>query len=169
MTQDQGQGPPPEGGQPPYAPSPVPQQPGYGPPPGQGAYGPPPQQPPPYGAPPPGYPPPYQPPPPNNGLAVASLIMGIVGLTFLPIVASIGAIITGFMAKNQIDESNGTQGGRGMAMAGIVTGFIGVVLWALFIIVFILILGIFNEVAKDVDFNDLFSPTPAITFFGWFV
>jgi hypothetical protein len=102
-------------------------------------------------------------------MAVASLIMGIVGLTFIPIIASIGAIITGFIGKNQIDESNGAQGGRGMAMAGIVTGFIGIALWALFIIVFILILGIFNEVAEDVDFNELFSPSPTNPFLVWFL
>lgn len=30
------------------------------------------------------------------------------------------------MAKNQIDHSNGTQGGRGMAIAAIVLGWIGV-------------------------------------------
>jgi hypothetical protein len=164
MTQDQGQGPPPEGQQPPYGPPPVP-QPGYGPPPAQ----PPPYGPPPPGYAPPGYPPPYPPPPPNNGLAVASLVMGIAGLTFVPILASIGAIITGIMAKNQIDESKGAQGGRGMAIAGLVTGFIGIALWLLFFIIFILILGIFNEVAEDVDFEQIFSPTPAVTFFRFFI
>jgi hypothetical protein len=180
MTQDEGRGQPPPGDdQPPPAPPPAHQPPAYGPPPdpggyappGQGGYGPPPGQPPPYGPPPPGYPPPsgYPPPypqpaPPNNGLAVASLVMGIAGLTFFPIVASIGAIISGFISKNQIDQSNGAEGGRGMATAGIVTGFIGIVLWVLFIVVFVLLLGIFNEVAEDIDFEQLFSPTPTLTF-----
>ena len=102
-------------------------------------------------------------------MAVASLVCGILGLTFIPIISSIAAIITGYIAKNQIDESKGTQGGRGMALAGIITGFIGVVLWVLFIVVFILILGIFSEVAEDIDFDKLFTPTPELTFLRFFL
>ena len=41
--------------------------------------------------------------------------------------ARILALIFGFISKKQIDRSGGHQTGRGMAVAGIVLGFIGIV------------------------------------------
>ena len=60
-----------------------------------------------------------QAPPRTNGMAVASLVLGIVWVWW---VGSILALIFGYIGKKQIDESNGTQTGRGMAVAGIVLG-----------------------------------------------
>jgi Domain of unknown function (DUF4190) len=71
--------------------------------------------------PPPTYPQPYYWSPPTNGFAIASLICGIVGMG----VGSILALVFGYVAKRQIDESGGMQGGRGLAIAGIVLGWIG--------------------------------------------
>jgi hypothetical protein len=68
------------------------------------------------------YPQPYYWSPPTNGFAIASLICGIVGMG----VGSILALVFGYVARRQIDESNGMQGGRGLAIAGIVLGWIGV-------------------------------------------
>ncbi len=76
-----------------------------------------------------GYQPPYS--PPSNGLAIFSLIAGIAGLTILPTIGSIVALITGYIAKRQIEESRGAMGGSGMAKAGIILGWIGVALLAL--------------------------------------
>jgi len=62
----------------------------------------------------------YQPPtPPTNGMAIASLITSLLGL--YPV-----GLILGYMAKRQIDESGGAMGGRGLAMAGIIIGWIGI-------------------------------------------
>jgi hypothetical protein len=73
-----------------------------------------------------------QPPPPppspgapspgqgTNGLAIASLVCGILG--WLCGIGAILAIILGFVAKNQIRTSG--QSGDGMATAGIVLGFV---------------------------------------------
>ncbi len=71
---------------------------------------------------------PYQTPPakPNSNMALASLILGILGWTILPILASIAAIITGHMAKKEIKESMGQLGGDGMATAGLVMGYASV-------------------------------------------
>lgn len=69
---------------------------------------------------------------PNNGMAVASMVLGIIGI-FLGIL-SVVALALGYSARRQIDASNGTQGGRGMAVAGIVLGWIGVVLWVLWVV-----------------------------------
>jgi hypothetical protein len=42
------------------------------------------------------------------------------------------------VAKGQIDHSHGTQSGRGMAVAGIVLGWVGVGFFVLFILLAIL-------------------------------
>ena len=60
----------------------------------------------------------------TNGMAIASLVLGILWLYG---VGSILALIFGLIGQKQIDESNGTQSGRGMATAGVVLGVIGIV------------------------------------------
>jgi len=65
--------------------------------------------------------------PRNNGLAVASLILGLVG--WVPCgVGSILAIIFGAIARGQIRASAGRETGDGMALAGIILGCVGVAL-----------------------------------------
>jgi hypothetical protein len=59
----------------------------------------------------------------TNGLAIASMVLGIVWVYWI---GSILALIFGYIAKGQINESAGRQGGRGMAIAGIVLGWVGV-------------------------------------------
>jgi hypothetical protein len=67
-------------------------------------------------------------PAPTSTLSLTSLIMGIVGWIFLPIVGAIIAVITGHMAKKEIRESTGLLGGDGMATAGLVLGYSNLVL-----------------------------------------
>lgn len=71
----------------------------------------------------PGYPPPYYGPAPRttNGLAIASMVLGILWVYWI---GSILALIFGYIARKQIRERN--QSGNGMAVAGIVLGWIGV-------------------------------------------
>jgi hypothetical protein len=112
----------PYGAQPPYAASP-------GAPYGQPAYQPPPAAyPGPYGQPQYGYP--YAPPPRTNGLAIASMVLGILWMYWI---GSILALVFGYIARNQIRERN--EAGGGMATAGIVLGWIGVGLFALVIVI----------------------------------
>lgn len=59
----------------------------------------------------------------TNGFAVASLVLGIVWWMGI---GSILALVFGYIGKSQIDQSGGTQTGRGMAIAGIVLGWVGV-------------------------------------------
>lgn len=68
---------------------------------------------------------PYKTPPakPNSNLALASMILGILGWTLIPTIGSIAAIITGHMAKNEIKNSMNGLGGDGMATAGLVLGY----------------------------------------------
>ncbi len=62
--------------------------------------------------------------PPASGLAITSLVMGI--LSFVTCGATgIIAIICGHIAKARINASGGTIGGAGMALAGLIMGYIG--------------------------------------------
>jgi Domain of unknown function (DUF4190)/Uncharacterised protein family UPF0547 len=67
----------------------------------------------------------------TNGFAIASLVLGIVWIYG---VGSILALVFGYMGRNQIDQSGGREAGRGMAVAGIVLGWIGVGILLLVII-----------------------------------
>ncbi|MBE3123580.1 MAG: DUF4190 domain-containing protein [Planctomycetes bacterium] len=71
-----------------------------------------------------GYVPPA--PPQTNGLAVASLVLGIISLACSQCLTAIPGIIFGHIALGQIRRSGGTQGGRGLAIGGLVTGYISV-------------------------------------------
>ncbi|HZM82095.1 MAG TPA: DUF4190 domain-containing protein [Candidatus Limnocylindrales bacterium] len=86
---------------------------------------------------------PYQLPPPRktNGLAIASLIVSIVGVVGMcgwgPLsvfVSPVGAIL-GHVAQRQI-KTSGDQG-YGMALAGIIVGWIGFVLALAYLALFI--------------------------------
>ena len=66
----------------------------------------------------------------TNGFAVVSLVMGIIWYLWI---GSILALIFGYIAKRQIDASQGQQKGRGFAVAGIVLGWVGVGILALVI------------------------------------
>jgi hypothetical protein len=63
---------------------------------------------------------------PNSTMAVISLVAGILGLSLFPTIGSIIALITGYMARNEIRVSAGSLGGDGLATAGIVLGWIGI-------------------------------------------
>lgn len=56
----------------------------------------------------------------TNGLAIASLVLGILWMGWL---GSILAIILGYVALRQIDERN--ESGQGIAVAGVVLGLVG--------------------------------------------
>lgn len=67
----------------------------------------------------PGYPQ-YAPAPPTNGLAIAALVCSLAGLATC-ISAPVGAIL-GHIARRQIRERG--EGGDGLALAGIIVGWI---------------------------------------------
>ena len=58
----------------------------------------------------------------TNGLAIASLFVGIIWLFGL---GSVLAIVLGYAGMKQIEASAGHQGGRPIAIAGIVIGAVG--------------------------------------------
>jgi Domain of unknown function (DUF4190) len=110
---------------PPPPPSAPPPPPGAPPPPSYGQYPgsyPPPPQASPYGG--------YAPPPPSapqNGLGIASLVTAIIALLSVVggIVLGVVAVILGFMGWGKAKRGQATNGG--VAVAGIVLGFLSII------------------------------------------
>jgi hypothetical protein len=71
----------------------------------------------------------YPVPVPTNGFAIASLVLGILWIWW---VGSVLALIFGYVARKQIRERN--ESGNGLAIAGIVLGWVGVGVLVLFLI-----------------------------------
>jgi len=68
---------------------------------------------------------------PNSTAAVVSLIFGILSWVVLPVIGPIVAVVAGHMARAEIRSSNGQVGGGGMAIAGLVLGYLQIALFAL--------------------------------------
>jgi hypothetical protein len=69
---------------------------------------------------------------PPSGLSITSLILGIAGLVF-GILLSIAAVITGHIAKKSQPHA------KGMWLTGLITGYVGIGIWALVLLVYLLI------------------------------
>jgi hypothetical protein len=65
--------------------------------------------------------------PPKEGLATASLILGLLSFVCL-IFAGIPAVICGHVARSRAKDSPQAYGGAGMALAGLIMGYIGIAL-----------------------------------------
>jgi hypothetical protein len=78
----------------------------------------------------------YAQPPLTSNMALASLIMGILGWLLLPIVGSIVAVVLGHAALGEIDRSEGQIGGRGVAQAGLILGYVALGVAVLSIVLF---------------------------------
>ena len=86
--------------------------------------------------------------PPNNGMAIAALIVGISSIPLAlccvgvgPVVGIVGLIL-GFIARNQIRQSGGAQGGDGLAVGGLVCGGVGVFVGAIVVVLDIVFFGL---------------------------
>jgi hypothetical protein len=109
------------------------------------------QQPPAY---PPQQPASYQVARPTNTLAIISLVAGIAGFVVVPLLGGIAAVITGHMARGQIRQTG--EGGNGLAVAGLILGYLNVVFFALLALV-IIIGVVFAGIAI---FQNGATPTP---------
>lgn len=78
---------------------------------------------------------------PTSGLAIASLIFGILGFTTCTFFPGIVAVICGHMAMGSTHPQTGNLGGRGMAVAGLILGYICVALLLVFALYFIGMIG----------------------------
>jgi len=119
--------PPPAGGPPPvpgYT-APVQQPTGFPSPPGA------------YQAPPPGLP--IARPKPNDGSAIASLIMGVAAFLVCPLLLGVLAVVFGYIGKRNIEDSGGTLGGESFAVAGIILGWINIAIFAIIAIIVLVV------------------------------
>lgn len=66
-----------------------------------------------------------------QGLALASMILGIVGL-FIGLPFNIAAIVTGHLAQRRNPQA------RGFWIAGLITGYVGLVFWAFITLIFVI-------------------------------
>lgn len=68
----------------------------------------------------------------TSALAIWSLVLGILGVVLLVVcigpICAIPAIICGHIAYSRIKKSGGALTGEGMALAGLITGYIGFVI-----------------------------------------
>lgn len=77
----------------------------------------------------------------TSALAVTSLVMGIASWTVLPFVGSLLAIITGHMARAEIRRRPQELEGDGLALTGLILGWVNVGLVLLAVLAFILFFG----------------------------
>ena len=90
----------------------------------------------------------------TSSLAVVSLILGVVGMVgmcCIPVVFSIAAIICGHIACSQINREPAALSGKGMAITGLILGYIGVVAGILYCLLFgfAFILSVLQESSKN--------------------
>jgi hypothetical protein len=78
--------------------------------------------------------------PRTDGLAIASLICGIVGIVgffiCLGVILGPAAAIMGFVSRQRIASSGGMLAGGGKALAGLILGVVGFVVSVTWFIVF---------------------------------
>ncbi len=75
--------------------------------------------------------------------AILSLISGIGNYVGLWFIGGIVALITGYIAKNEIEKSNGRVGGKGLANAGLILGWVGIGLSVLaFCLTILIVIGV---------------------------
>lgn len=77
----------------------------------------------------------------TSTFAIISLVAGILGWTLLPLLGSVGAIITGHMARGEIRKSAGAIDGDGFAIAGLVLGWGSVIVAILSVLLVVVFFG----------------------------
>ncbi len=83
-------------------------------------------------------PPQYQAPAPKQGLSITAMVVGIVGAVFswVPFLGLIlGIIAATFGGVALYQGKQGKQGGKGMAIAGLVLGIFAIALFVTFLII----------------------------------
>ncbi len=70
----------------------------------------------------------YQPLPyaPTDGKATASLVLGILSILGFTALTGVPAVILGHISRSNINRSGGRLQGKGVALGGLITGYIGI-------------------------------------------
>ncbi len=76
----------------------------------------------------------------TSGQAIASLILGLTSIfCLLNFLTGLPAIILGFLGLSEINKSHGQVKGKGLAITGLVTGFMGTLIMPLMILIALLL------------------------------
>ncbi|MEP7764700.1 DUF4190 domain-containing protein [Sanguibacter sp. 25GB23B1] len=89
---------------------------------------------------------PYTAPASTNAMALGSLIASIAGWTVVPFVGWIVGVVLGHIARSQLRQSN--EQGAGLALAGLITGYVGLALSAI-AVVFVIVVFVFVGVSYE--------------------
>ena len=74
-------------------------------------------------------------------LAVVSLVFGVLGWTLLPGVAAVVAVVTGHLARAEIRRAPQPIEGDGLAIAGLVLGWLGIAFGLLLLMLLFVVFG----------------------------
>ena len=77
----------------------------------------------------------------TSPMAIISLVSGILGWTLLPLLGSIVAVVTGHMARSEIRRAPDRLEGDGLAVGGLVLGYVAIMMAILAVFAFILFFG----------------------------
>jgi len=69
-----------------------------------------------------------------SALAISALVLGIAGVFCAGFICGPLAVVFGFLGRRDIRQSNGWITGDGIALAGIILGVIGTIIWIPFAI-----------------------------------
>jgi hypothetical protein len=83
-------------------------------------------------------------PPTTHPLAIVSLVGGL--LLCVPI-AGLAAVICGFIGRSQIAQNPQRYTGSGMALAGIILGFVQFAGWILYVVL-VVVLGVLGAATR---------------------
>ncbi|MEP7104213.1 MAG: DUF4190 domain-containing protein [Chloroflexota bacterium] len=78
-------------------------------------------------------------------MAIVSLVAAIASFAILPFIGAVVAVITGHMARTQIRQTG--EEGDGLALAGLVIGYVHLALFVVLIVVVLVVLGVIGLVA----------------------
>lgn len=91
----------------------------------------------------------------TNGSAVAALVLGILGLIMIPLIGPILALVFGYKARREIEDSAGAQEGAGMAIAGIVLGWVGIAFALLMILAAVLLFAVYSVGVRETQHHEI--------------
>lgn len=78
----------------------------------------------------------------TSTLAVVSLVFGLLAWTFVPILGAIVAIITGHLARGEIRRDPERMEGDGLALAGLILGYLSLLMAVIVIMALIFVFGL---------------------------
>lgn len=77
----------------------------------------------------------------TSAYAIVSLVSAILGWTLMPLLGCIVAIITGHLARAEIRRQPELYQGDGLAVIGLVIGYVGIAIAVLTVMAFVLFFG----------------------------